>query len=170
MESATMKTRMTLAPTTKGSVRIKNAFTYAAGAMAAVTLVTWAAFTLTNLTNSGVAKAATSAQLLHSSLEETTNGLKLLWQTDSKINNNFFTIEQSMDGTTYESIAVIAGDATVSGSMYEFVDHYPLLGKTYYRISLTDFDGNTQMFDPIVSNVDLNTLSNLFSTEDHLPL
>src|SRR5690606_27321034 len=148
MENAMMKSRIQVSPTTKNTVKIKTAFTYASGTMAVITAITWLVFTLANIGNSESARAAAGVGLTHVSLTQTTNGLKLLWQTDSKINNNYFTIEQSIDGKAYETIATVQGNTASVDNSYEFIDHYPLLGKTYYRISLTDFDGTLHTFNP----------------------
>ena len=47
---------------------------------------------------------------------------------------NYFTIERSVEGKTYESIGVLKA---VSSYKYEFTDEYPSRGQVYYRIRYT---------------------------------
>lgn len=67
---------------------------------------------------------------------------KLHWVTASEINNDYFTIERSLDGRTFNEIAEIngAGNSNVELN-YSFVDENPNHGLNYYRIKQTDFDG-----------------------------
>ncbi len=65
------------------------------------------------------------------------------WATESEIENDFFTIEKSVDALKWEVVATIKGTGTVdSRAMYRFVDTEPLPGRSYYRLRQTDFDGN----------------------------
>lgn len=66
----------------------------------------------------------------------------LEWETASEINNDFFTIEKSVDGIEIVEIAEVkgAGNSTES-RYYEFLDQVPYSGVSYYRIKQTDFDG-----------------------------
>lgn len=66
----------------------------------------------------------------------------LLFSTASETNNDYFTIERSADGRSYDVIGQIkgAGDSNRELS-YEFIDENPTPGINYYRIKQTDFDG-----------------------------
>ena len=62
--------------------------------------------------------------------------------TASETNNDYFTIERSGDGRSFESIGEIKGAGNSNQELsYEFVDESPLAGINYYRIKQTDFDG-----------------------------
>ncbi len=62
--------------------------------------------------------------------------------TASETNNDYFTIERSGDGKSYDAIGTIDGAGNSSKEIsYEFVDEKPLAGINYYRIKQTDFDG-----------------------------
>ena len=62
--------------------------------------------------------------------------------TASETNNDYFTIERSVDGITYEAIGEIKGAGNSSKELsYEFTDEKPLTGLNYYRIKQTDYDG-----------------------------
>ena len=76
-------------------------------------------------------------------------GVRLDWKTATEENNDFFRIERSLDGFEWTEIAEIDGAGTTSEpSSYSTVDtRAPLSGEIYYRLSQTDFDGSTQIFD-----------------------
>ncbi len=67
---------------------------------------------------------------------------KLSFSTASETNNDYFTIERSGDGRTFDAIGEIkgAGNSTEE-KHYEFTDENPIQGINYYRIKQTDFDG-----------------------------
>lgn len=69
--------------------------------------------------------------------------VKLEWITSTEINNDFFTIEKSVDGVTFESIANIpgAGNSTTE-KVYHLNDNTPEEGMNYYRLKQTDYDGS----------------------------
>ena len=66
----------------------------------------------------------------------------ITFSTASETNNDYFTIERSGDGRSYDAIGEIdgAGDSR-SEIKYAFTDEQPLPGINYYRIKQTDFDG-----------------------------
>lgn len=68
--------------------------------------------------------------------------VKLEWQTASETNNAFYSIERSIDGIKFESIANIqgAGNSDIQNS-YSYIDLNPLEGVSYYRLKQTDFNG-----------------------------
>lgn len=72
-----------------------------------------------------------------------TNGTTLLdWVTSTEINNDFFTIQKSQDGKTFEDIQVIKGQGNSHiDVMYTTTDDNPYEGVSYYRLKQTDFDG-----------------------------
>jgi hypothetical protein len=67
---------------------------------------------------------------------------KLSFSTSSETNNDYFTIERSGDGRSFDAIGEIKGAGNSSEEKhYEFTDENPLPGINYYRIKQTDFDG-----------------------------
>lgn len=82
--------------------------------------------------------------------ESATDGVKLTWKTATELNNNFFSIERSADGTTYTTVTTVSGKGTTKTvSSYEYTDTEPLSGRSYYRLSQTDFDGKMEVFNPV---------------------
>jgi hypothetical protein len=80
--------------------------------------------------------------------------VKLSWKTASEKNNNFFTLERTADGKTYQAIGTVPGaGTTVNVSSYAFEDTNALKGRSYYRLSQTDFDGKTETFPAVTIDV-----------------
>jgi hypothetical protein len=66
----------------------------------------------------------------------------LTFSTASETNNDYFTIERSADGRSFDAIGEIKGAGNnTEEKHYEFTDENPLSGINYYRIKQTDFDG-----------------------------
>jgi hypothetical protein len=73
---------------------------------------------------------------------KTNSTTKLMLTTSSETNNDFFTIERSIDGAEFDAIGEIKGAGNSSSELtYEFIDENPLPGINYYRVKQTDFDG-----------------------------
>lgn len=72
------------------------------------------------------------------------NAVYLNWTTATEINNDFFVIEKSANGVDFEALQVIkgAGNSSVMRE-YTAIDRNPFRGTSYYRLSQTDFDGQT---------------------------
>lgn len=80
--------------------------------------------------------------------------VNVLWKTASEKNNDFFIVERSADGITFEAILVVDSKAPNGNSLslleYNTKDTEPLNGQSYYRLKQTDFDG-TSKYSNIVS-------------------
>lgn len=72
------------------------------------------------------------------------NNVKLTWSTASEVNNDYFTIERSIDGIAIEEIANVLG-AGFSNSLlnYSSIDYSAISANTYYRLRQTDYNGTT---------------------------
>ncbi len=68
------------------------------------------------------------------------NALK--WATASEINNDYFEVQRSADGRTFETIGYVDGNGNSTQVLdYTFIDREPLpIG--YYRLRQVDFDGS----------------------------
>ncbi len=65
------------------------------------------------------------------------------WKTDTEINNDFFTVERSKDGTQWASVLRVAGAGnSLESRTYHAIDESPLIGTSFYRLKQTDFDKN----------------------------
>lgn len=93
-------------------------------------------------------------ELLSFTAESTDEGVLLTWETATELNNDFFTIERSENGTEYAEIATVKGSGTTKEMMsYDFVDTKPMEGRSYYRLKQTDFDGKFEIFNPVLVDV-----------------
>jgi len=76
--------------------------------------------------------------------------VELYWSTVSEINNNYFSIEKSIDGYNYQEIGQVSGAGNSSQTLnYSFFDDNPFHGVAYYRLSQTDYNGDNETFPPI---------------------
>ena len=65
------------------------------------------------------------------------------WTTASEINNDFFTLERSSDGSYWEAVDSVKGHGNSSTiQSYESIDITPVNGRSYYRLKQADFDGS----------------------------
>lgn len=77
--------------------------------------------------------------------------VSLEWQTASEINNDFFTVERSLDGENWEMAVITDGAGNSNTSIqYNEVDSEPHPGISYNRLKQTDFNG-TVKYSSIVS-------------------
>jgi len=76
--------------------------------------------------------------------------VQLEWTTASELNNDFFTVQRSVDGKEFQSLFTVPGKGTTNEAQSYFAtDSQPLSGTSYYRLKQTDFDG-TSTFSGIV--------------------
>lgn len=81
-------------------------------------------------------------ELLSLSANNMGKTVDLNWATASELNNDYFTIERSVDAVNFQQIKNVdgAGNSTQT-LLYSAVDNDPLSGISYYRLKQTDFDG-----------------------------
>ena len=77
--------------------------------------------------------------------------VQLDWQTESEINNDYFTVERSQNGTDWEELSRVNGAGNSSSLLsYQSTDKRPYSGISYYRLKQTDFNGEFE-YSPIRS-------------------
>jgi hypothetical protein len=71
------------------------------------------------------------------------------WWTETELNNDFFTVERSLDGIHFEAIAYLKGAGTSLDPLhYKIYDYDPYLDVvSYYRLSQTDLNGITRLHE-----------------------
>lgn len=75
---------------------------------------------------------------------------EIKWSTSAEINNDYFTIEKSVDALNWEIVAHIQGAGNSNQLInYSYIDEsYESNNQTfYYRLKQTDFDGNFEYFN-----------------------
>ncbi|MBL7892079.1 MAG: T9SS type A sorting domain-containing protein [Bacteroidia bacterium] len=81
-------------------------------------------------------------ELLNFNAKGEGNKVRIYWRTASETNNDFFTIEKSLNGTDWKIIGTVKGAGNSTRIInYESFDYEPIVGIQYYRLKQTDFDG-----------------------------
>lgn len=75
------------------------------------------------------------------------NGAFAEWATSSEINNDYFILERSWDGISFEELGQVKGAGTTTlPRHYSFTDDAPFPETSYYRLKQVDFDGQSETF------------------------
>lgn len=70
------------------------------------------------------------------------NVVELVWNVASELNNDYFLIERSSDGTNFQPILTVTGAGTSNvAKRYTAIDSEPVPGGSYYRLTQVDYDG-----------------------------
>ena len=93
---------------------------------------------------------------------EAQDGVQVEWSTATEVDNDYFTVERSFDGVTFEAIAQLQGAGySLSLLNYEYldtdIDRISAYPQVYYRVKQTDFDQD-YTYTPIVT-VSLDNMS-----------
>ncbi|HQQ83933.1 MAG TPA: T9SS type A sorting domain-containing protein [Cyclobacteriaceae bacterium] len=68
--------------------------------------------------------------------------VELKWNTETELNNDFFTIQRTADGEIFEDIGNVKGaGTTATPQRYIAQDLHAAPGRWYYRLRQTDYDG-----------------------------
>lgn len=74
--------------------------------------------------------------------------IELNWATASELNFDYFSIERSWEGLDFHEIEQIKGHGTSQERHdYSFDDNFPIIGRSYYRLTAVDLDGYMETFD-----------------------
>ncbi|MEI6124688.1 MAG: T9SS type A sorting domain-containing protein [Bacteroidota bacterium] len=101
------------------------------------------------------------------------NSISVTWTTATETNNDYFTVERSVDAKDWTIVAKVdgAGNSNTIRN-YAMVDNNSWSGISYYRLKQTDFDGKSEYFSPIsvscssvISNAAIHCYPNPFTTE-----
>lgn len=72
------------------------------------------------------------------------------WNSATEINNEQYTLSRSADGVNFTTVEIVHGAGTSSTTHnYSVTDYNPLPGTSYYRLSQTDYNGNTTILNII---------------------
>jgi len=76
-------------------------------------------------------------------VDEVNQGIAINWITETEVNNDFFSVERSENGSDfYELMEVDGAGTSMSSNYYYSFDPNPLPGIGYYRLKQIDFDGS----------------------------
>ncbi len=95
----------------------------------------------------------------------------LEWVTATEKNNDYFTVQRSFDGITFENIGTVKGAGNSNLPLnYSLKDNHPANGITYYQLMQTDFDGTTSKSGIIALNrKNTNCIVNAFPNPSNGP-
>jgi hypothetical protein len=98
---------------------------------------------LDNLTIGKVTNSALPTTMSYFEAEEIKNKfIELSWETTSEINNDYFTIEKSLDGQEWTELMIVTGAGNSNNTKYyNSIDYNPYMGISFYRLKQTDFNG-----------------------------
>jgi len=69
--------------------------------------------------------------------------VKTTWVTASETNNDYFSVQRSINGVDFEEIGTVLGAGNSTTTIYyPFHDYAPYRGVSYYRLTQYDFDGS----------------------------
>jgi hypothetical protein len=141
-----------------GSVAIAGSFSVGNGSTAVGTGTVAVGGTCTDGSSSVCTSGPLPVELTSFQGYESNGKVNLEWSTATEENNDYYSIEKSQDGVNYELIATMPGAGNSTSVLeYTYIDSNPLLGRSYYRLKQTDFDGASETFKPIA--VDFTTLA-----------
>lgn len=101
--------------------------------------------------------------------------VRIDWQTSSETDNDYFTIERSVDGLNWETVSRVEGSVRSSSVLsYQSIDPSPYPGLSFYRLKQTDLDGQFET-SPLRSvnsghQSDVNTQIYPNPTDHHITL
>lgn len=86
---------------------------------------------------------------IHAEIAE--DHVALHWISARELNNDFYTVEKSLDAKNFSAIATREGAGTSEAPLaYVIEDYTPFKGLNYYRIKQTDFDGK-ESYSPLLA-------------------
>ena len=104
-------------------------------------------------------------ELLSIDARPNNNNIDINWSTASEINNDYFDIQWSRNGTDFQSIDEIKGSGTsYSRNDYAYAHLSPGNGKNYYRINQVDFDGQSSYTETVLATIDNKNKIRVFPT------
>lgn len=81
------------------------------------------------------------------------NNVGINWSTASETNNDYFTIERSKDGKTWETVTIVPGAGNSNSTLsYSYTENNPFPITSYYRLKQTDYNGQSETFNSVAVN------------------
>ena len=148
------------------AVSIVNGTSEGTGSVSVSTnTLTWAGLSTFSFdTGAGDEAKSLPIKLLYFNTKPKGNNVILNWATANEVNNDYFTIERSTDGKTFNELTHKPGAGNSSSVLYySTIDKIPYEGISYYRLKQTDYDGNSTYSD--IQSVNFITKNEILTTE-----
>lgn len=85
------------------------------------------------------------------------------WKTGTETNNDYFTIEYSIDGMNFHELTTVAGSGTTSeATSYNYVWNADESGLFYFRLKQTDYNGEFSYPKVVALNFDKETIQGIY--------
>jgi hypothetical protein len=128
--------------------------------------------TITYVSGGPAGFCTTPVTFISFTAEKVSENVILKWSTATEVNNDYFSVEKSMDGIHFEPIGTVKGNGTSNQiNYYTFEDYSFNSGTVYYRLKQVDFDNkyeyskiravNVELADPVIITND-PSLSQIF--------
>ncbi|TAL57518.1 MAG: T9SS type A sorting domain-containing protein [Bacteroidetes bacterium] len=105
----------------------------------------------------GIGKAVMPlpVELLYFDANRNGNSVEVTWSTASEFNSDYFVIQRSKDGITFEDVVLVdaAGNSSVIKNYFS-EDYDPYSGVSYYRLRQVDNDGKFAFSNIVAVNFD----------------
>ena len=118
-------------------------------------------------------------ELLSFNIREENGDVHLFWETATEKNSDYFIVQRSDDGSTFEDISSInAAGYSQHPLEYSFTDTQPREGTQYYRLVLVDRDGSSEfskilsvnILNPLAIDIYPNPFFNEIFVQSHTPV
>ena len=111
----------------------------------------------------GITDIPLPIELLSFDVKGVSNSVHISWTTLTERNNDYFTIERSVDGINFTPVGYVDGAGNSLESIsYSFIDSKPVSGISYYRLRQTDFDGKTEAFEIKAIELELASFGSVY--------
>jgi hypothetical protein len=88
--------------------------------------------------------------LVYFKAEYEENKVDVEWMVASEVRNDYFEVQRSINCLDWEVIAKLDGLGTHNFEVvYNYIDHEPLIGVSYYRLKQVDYDDKFEVFHPV---------------------
>jgi hypothetical protein len=89
--------------------------------------------------------------------------IDITWQTATEINNDYFTIERTKDGISFEMVDTLnaVGNSSALQNYYT-IDESPSMGISYYRLKQTDINGQYSYSAMVAVNLEAIDIVNIY--------
>ena len=125
----------------------------ASPALSSVTKAAWISFSTENF-NLAPESIPLPVELISFTGECADPGILVKWITASEINNDYFLLERSYNGTDFEEVARVQGAGTTSSMTHYSVADEKINASipVYYRLRQFDYDGESETSKPVTVN------------------
>ena len=120
---------------------------------------------ITRFTNAGytISTAPVPIELVRFDGQIVGDQAQLTWSTASEYNNDYFTVEHSVDGQHFSSLTQVKSKGNSNTlAIYETNDRHPVSGLNYYRLRQTDLSGTATLSKVIALDFSKAGVLNMF--------